>query len=58
LNELRGGLEIEAADPGMKLRAIVPLVAELPHLTPGGPEAAQFPLAGATQLTLSHALRM
>ena len=28
LNELKGGLEIEAADPGMRLRAIVPLVAD------------------------------
>jgi signal transduction histidine kinase len=58
LNELRGELEIEAADPGMRLRATVPLVAELPHLTLGGPGTMQFPLAGATQLTLSHALRM
>ena len=58
LNELRGGLEIEAADPGMRLRAVVPLVAELPQLTQDGPGTMQFPLAGATQLTLSHALRM
>ena len=29
LNELKGGLEIEPADPGTRLRAIVPVVAEL-----------------------------
>jgi len=28
LNQLKGGLEIEPADPGTRLRAIVPLVAE------------------------------
>jgi signal transduction histidine kinase len=28
LNELKGGLEIEQADPGMRLRAIVPLFAQ------------------------------
>ena len=58
LNELRGGLEIEAADPGMRLRAVVPLVADLQPLTLDGSAALQFPLAGATELTLSHALRM
>ena len=58
LNELRGGLEIEAADPGMRLRAVVPLLADLQPLTLDGSAALQFPLAGATELTLSHALRM
>ncbi len=58
LNELRGGLEIEAADPGTRLRAVVPLLAELQPLTLDGSAALQFPLAGATELTLSHALRM
>ena len=56
LNELRGGLEIEAADPGMRLRAVVPLPAELQTLD--GSEGLQFPSAGATQPTLNHALRM
>jgi len=56
LNELRGGLEIEAADPGMRLRAVVPLPAELQTLDGSG--GLQFPLAGATQPTLNHALRM
>jgi signal transduction histidine kinase len=29
LNELRGGLEIETADPGTRVRAIIPLFPEL-----------------------------
>jgi signal transduction histidine kinase len=58
LNELRGGLEIEGAEPGMRLRAVVPLVAEPPQVTFDGPVTMSFPLAEATQLTLSHALRM
>ncbi|MGA9813979.1 MAG: sensor histidine kinase [Terriglobales bacterium] len=58
LNELKGELEIEAADPGLRLRAVVPLVAEPPQLNFDGPVNMPFPLAEATQLTLSHALRM
>jgi hypothetical protein len=56
LNELNGGLEIEAADPGTRLRAVVPLLAELQPLDGSG--GLQFPLAGATQPALNHALRM
>jgi signal transduction histidine kinase len=58
LNELNGGLEIEAANPGTRLRAVVPLVADLHRQTLQGPATVQIPLSGATQLTLSHALRM
>ena len=58
VNELKGGLEIEAADPGLRLRAIVPLVAALHRPALGSPGTVKFPLVGATDMTLSHALRM
>jgi hypothetical protein len=32
LHELKGGLEIEAADPGTMLRAIIPLLGRSPRL--------------------------
>ncbi len=56
LNELKGGLEIEAADPGTRLRAIVPLLAEQNRLAPVGPAVGQFPFAGPPGSSLSQTL--
>ena len=55
LNELKGGLEIEAANPGMRLRAIVPLFPELCRLTLEPHVTREFPFAGVNQLSHSHA---
>ena len=54
LHELKGGLELEAADPGTRLRAIVPLVADLDQRTLASPLNLQFTLAGVTQQTQCH----
>lgn len=56
LNELKGGLQIEAADPGMRLRAIVPLLAEGDRLAPIIPADEQLPFVGATPSSLSQTL--
>jgi signal transduction histidine kinase len=56
LNELKGGLEIEAADPGTRLRAIVPLPAERNRLAPLIPAVSQFPFAEPPRSSLSQTL--
>ena len=56
LNELKGGLEIEAADPGTRLRAIVPLLAEPDRLAHIIPAVGQLPFVGATPSSLSQTL--
>ena len=53
LNELKGGLEIEAADPGTRLRAIVPLLAEPDRFAHIIPVVGQLPYVGATPSSLS-----
>jgi two-component system NarL family sensor kinase len=58
LNELRGGLALEAADPGVRLRVVIPVVTELPELAMNGPVTMKFSLAGATQPALGDALQM
>ncbi len=56
LNELTGGLEIEPADPGTRLRAIVPLLGERNRLAPVCPGVGQFPFAGPAGPLLGQTL--
>jgi len=49
LNELKGGLEIEAADPGTMLRAIIPVLGRPPRL-PDKSQVVTMLCAGASDL--------
>jgi hypothetical protein len=57
LHELNGILEIEQANPGTRLRAIVPLFPELCQLVPTAYVAARpLPFVGINQASPNHAI--